>query len=171
MDLTALANIAQIIGSIGVLVAVIFGVSEIKQYQQQRADSAASELVRPFLESEYTRTFGLLQPVPSGVSDAELRATGADLVPAALAQGIRFETLGFLVFRGSLPYDLVYELFGGVTVYMWKKLERWINDQRVAQNQPRFMEWFQWLAERLAERRDNEQEPANLKYKDWQPPR
>src|SRR5262245_50858837 len=169
LDLSALADLAQIIGSIGVLVAVVFGVSQIRQYQQQRADSAASELIRPFQEADFTRAFTLMQPVPTGISDAELRAAGGELVPAALTLGIRFETVGFLVYRGNIPFDLVYELFGGVTVYMWTKLERWVHDQRVVQQQPRFMEWFQWIAERFAERREMTQEPAFVKYRSWRP--
>ena len=60
MDLTLFAQIAEIVGSISVLLAVIFGVAQIRQYQQQRADSAASELMRPSQEADWTRGFLLL---------------------------------------------------------------------------------------------------------------
>ena len=40
---------------------------------------------------------------------------------------------------------------------MWRKIETWIHETRIEQDNPRFGEWVQWLAERL-----QEAEPARL---------
>jgi hypothetical protein len=169
MDLASLAQFAEIVGSMSVLLAVVFGIAQMRQYQTQRGDSAAAELMRPFQEADFTRNFMLLQPLPVWTRAADLRKLGEDEEAAAFALGIRFETVGLLVFRGTIPYSLVEELLGGVTLYLWKKLEQWVTDQRAAQQQPRFMEWFQWLAERIAEQSPAVATPAYLKHKRWQP--
>ena len=79
--------------------------------------------------------------------------------------------MGLLVFRGSIPIDLVEQIIGGNCILFWRKLQPWIEQLRIEQNHPLFVEWFQWLAERLEERNRLEQVPAYRRFKNWQPPR
>lgn len=65
--------------------------------------------------------------------------------------GMMFETMGLLVFRDVASFKLIQELTGGLLLMMWRKLETWITTTRVEQGNPRFGEWVQWLAERIAE--------------------
>ena len=171
MDLTVLSQVAQIVGSVGVVLALVFGVAQIHHFRRERMDKEASELMRPFLDSEFTHAFMRLYTIPDGVSAAELRAMGLEYERAAFAIGIRLEMVGLLVFRGNIPFHLVEELVGGVTVALWTKLAPWAKDIRANQDQPRFMEWFQWLAERMAENRKPSVAPAHEQHKAWRPTR
>ena len=171
MDLSSLSQIAQILGGIAVVVAIVFGVAQIRQFQQQRLDAAAVELMRSLQDREFTDAFRLIYGLGEGTGAADLRALGPDYEGAAIAIGTRFETMGLLVFRKNIPFHLVEELIGGAVVLLWRKLQPWAEEYRAEQQHELLFEWFQWLAERLSERGRLEQVPAYKRYKDWTPTR
>jgi hypothetical protein len=74
-----------------------------------------------------------------------LRAALAEEPPSTsnLAAAIRrrFEPLG----------GIVIEVYSGGTVLCWEKLKRSVEERR-ASGWSNFLEWFQWLAERMDER-------------------
>lgn len=127
--------------------------------------------MRSFQDGEFTRAFRLIYALPDGARAADLRAMGAEYEDAALAIGTRFETVGLLVFRENIPFHIVEDLVGGVAVALWRKLQPWVVEVRSEQKQKMFLEWFQWLAERMAERGRTAQTPAYERYRDWRPKR
>jgi hypothetical protein len=169
LDLNTLSQVAQIFGAVAVVTAIIFGIAQIRHAQRQRLDSAAIELVRAIQDRELTEGFRLLYALPEGFRAADLRAMGSQYELAAIMLGHRFETLGLLVFRESIPLRLVEELLGGVVVMMWHKLACWAADYRVEQGHDLAFEWFQWLAERIEGRGRKQEEPAYRRYRDWKP--
>ena len=169
MDLNTLSQLAQVFSAIAVVAAIIFGVAQMRHAQRQRLDTAAVELVRSIQDREFASAFRLLYSIPAGLHAAELRALGAEYEHAAISLGSRFETLGLLVFRESIPLRLVEELVGGVIVLMWHKLQTWCQDYRSEQGHEMLLEWFQWLAERIEERGRRDQLPAFRRYRDWKP--
>ena len=74
MDLSFLSQIAQILGGVTVLAAVVFGIAQLRQFQQQRRDAAAVELMRSLQDGEFTRAFRLIISLPEGMGAADLRA-------------------------------------------------------------------------------------------------
>ena len=92
---------------------------------------------------------------------------GEQYEDAAYIIGAKFETMGLLAFRQIIPLDLVEELIGGTVVGFWKSLRPWIEHQRMQKGEARLLEWFQWLAERLAERARSSQAPAYELYRNW----
>lgn len=171
MELSVLSQIAQILGGITVVVAVVFGIAQLRQFQQQRRDAAAVELMRSLQDREFTRAFRLIYALPDGLGAEGLRARGSEYEDAAYALSARFETMGLLVFRGNIPFVLVEELVGGAVVSLWHRLRPWVEDLRSEQEHRLLWEWFQWLAERLADRGRPGQTPAYEKYRDWSPER
>jgi|SRR5688572_359490 hypothetical protein len=171
MDLEELSWIAQILGGVAVVVALVFGMVQIRQFRQQRLDGAAIELMRSLQDHEFTHSFRLLYPLPEGIPADEFRALGVDHEEAALAIGTCFETIGLLVYRDSLPLPIVEELIGGAVVLLWKRLKPWVEANRAEKNHPLLFEWFQWLAERLEDRGRPTQTPAYARYAQWTPKR
>ena len=168
MDLMALSQIAQILGGTAVVIALVFGMIQIHQFRRQRLDAAAIELMRSLQDREFTHAFRLLYPLPEGIPADALRALGVEYEEAALAMGARFESMGLLVYRDSLPMHLVEEIIGGAVVLLWKRLRPWTEANRVEQAHPLLFEWFQWLAERLEERGRPTEVPAYVRHRDWQ---
>lgn len=69
----------------------------------------------------------------------------------------------------GIEAELVEDLIGGVTIDFWRKLRPWVEDLRAANRQPLLLEWFQWLAERLAERGRSDAVPVYERCRDWTP--
>lgn len=169
MDLSALSDLAQILGGIAVVIGIAFGIAQIRQFQQQRLDVAALELMRSIQDREFTHAFRLVYPLESSVRTTDLAALGIEFEEAAIALGTRFEAMGLLVFRGSLPIHLVEEIVGGTVVLLWRKLQPWVGEVRIRQGHPLLFEWFQWLADRLVDRGRPGQAPAYDRHRDWKP--
>ena len=170
MDLQTLGNIAQIVSALAVVAAIIFGLIQIRQFRLQRRDTVAVELVRSFLDSEFTRSFRLISALPSNASADELSASGPAMEDAALAIGIRYEAMGLLVYRGVMPISLVAQLSGGVALDLWSKMRAWVFLMRKEQTREHLLEWFQWLAEQLEQRGRGDEPPAYRQYRTWRPP-
>jgi hypothetical protein len=168
--LDTLANLAQVLGAIAVLTAIVFGLAQIRQFRQQRRDALAVELMRSIQDAEFTRSLRILLSLPDQISAAEFRARGEQLEEAAWALSAKYETLGYLVYRGIMPIELVEELVGGVGVHLWNRLRPWAETIRAEQGQPLLLEWFQWLAERLQERKRPQAVPAYLRLQSWTAP-
>jgi hypothetical protein len=165
MDLQSLSYVAQILSAATVVVAVVFGIVQVRLARQQRRDLAAVELMRSIQDAEFTRSLRLIGPLPADASARELRRHGDAHEDAALALGTRYETLGYLVFRGTIPLELVEEQVGGVAITVWKRMAQWIAAVRDEQEQPLFLEWFQWLVQQLEARGRAQQVPAYERYR------
>jgi HPt (histidine-containing phosphotransfer) domain-containing protein len=168
--LETLASIASIIGGLAVLVAVIFGMVQVRQIRQQRRDSAAIELMRTLQTDRFVEAFHKLSGMPAELSAAELRAMGAEYEDAAISLVNIYETIGLLVFRRTVSFRAVCEVCGGMLAEHWNKLHTWIFDFRVEQNYERFAEWFQWLVERVRTQETAfPSEAAYRRFSSWQP--
>src|SRR5688572_16672340 len=139
--LDTLANLAQVLGAIAVVAAIAFGLAQIRQFRQQRRDALAVELMRSIQDTEFTRSLRILLTLPDGVTAAEFLAHDPPVAEAAWALGAKYETLGYLVYRGIMPIELVEELVGGLGVHLWHRLRPWAESVRQAQGQPLLLEW------------------------------
>ena len=76
MDLQTLANVAQILGAVAVVAAIVFGFVQIRQFRVQRRDAAAAELVRSFQDASFTQSFRLITALPDNATAEQLRSGG-----------------------------------------------------------------------------------------------
>ena len=168
--LETLANLAQVFGAVAVAAAIGFGVAQIRQFRQQRRDALAVELMRSIQDTEFTRSLRMLLELPPNATVADIRSRGVAFEDATWALASKYETLGYLVFRGIMPFELVEELVGGVGVHLWNRIRPWAIAVREEQGQPLLLEWFQWLAERMDERGRPNAIPSYVKHRDWTTP-
>jgi hypothetical protein len=77
MDLQALANLAQVVSALAVVAAIVFGLIQVRQFQMQRRDSAAAELVRSFLDAQFAQALRVIDALPNNAKAEQLRAGGA----------------------------------------------------------------------------------------------
>jgi len=170
MDLQTLANLAQILGAVAVVAAIVFGFVQIRQFRVQRRDAAAAELVRSFQDASFTQSFRLITALPDNATAEQLRAGGRAMEEAALAIGIRYEAVALLVFRGIMPLSLVGQLTGAVAIELWSKMRAWALLERKEHSREHFLEWFQWLVEQLERRGRKSEPPAYTQHRNWRPP-
>lgn len=169
MDLITIVNIARIIGSVVVISGVVFGIIQIRQYQQQRQDIAAVQLVNSFQSPDFNKSLRKVWSLPDAVTWQELQERGNDWQAAAFQVGMTMETMGVLVYRRIVPLAILDELMGDAISVLWRKLQPWVEHLRDEQKRDSAYEWFQWLAERLAEKERRTEMGAYRKYRNWRP--
>lgn len=170
MNLNDILAIIQVIGIFAVLYGIVIGIKQLKLDRQQRRDLAVMECARSFEDSEFTEAYRLLAELEPGLSNEEILALGDHYEAAIIRVGMKFETIGLLVYKDVVPIDAIEDLVGGVALLLWDILYKFINEAREKGHHPTYFEWFHWLVDRLKERgRFHNQPPAFVTHKDWKP--
>ena len=171
MSLSNIASIVEIIGIFAILYGLFFAAIQLKQNRVQRRDLAILECTRLFEEEEFTEAYRLVQELPPGIAKDQFDELDDRYSSAAIRIIMKFETIGMLVHRGVIPLDAMEDLVGGAAIATWQVLAGYIEEVRQKSLNPRYMEWYQWLVDRLEQRHSQEREPAYLRYADWQEPK
>lgn len=171
MELSTLANLAEILGAAIVVGGVAFAFVQLAHFRRQRHEMAALELARSFETPEFAHALRLVLSLPDGLSATELRKMDSQYEDAAMLVSLTFESVAIMVHRRITSLDMVWELMGGVVLTTWKKLGTWASDIRKEQGREKFDEWIQWLCDQMKRYPEVRLEPAYVEHKDWTPRR
>ena len=162
--LSTLANLAT---AIAVIVGVVFGLIQVVHLRRDRHDRAALELVHAMLSADYVRSIMVVHDLPVGATVNDI--TGRpEVLPAAIAVGLTFETLGYAVFRRVVPLAMADEVLGGAIRVAWNRLRPYVDATRAQSGSEKAWEWFQWLCERLEEQSAGAQRRgAQVEHRGW----
>lgn len=169
MNWEALTAVSTAFTACVILVTAMVGVYQLRQFRQQRRDTAAIELMRSLQDTTFAQAFLLVLSMPPETS-AEALERSAEAKGAAQILSFRFETIGLLVYRGTISFDVVEDIVGGAVVSLWHRLKEITLRTREEKDYPMYCEWFQWLAEQLEKRGRMNQIPAHVRLSDWSPP-
>ena len=151
------------ISSFAVVGALIFTALQVRVANRSRAEHAAIS-IEAAQSDAWTRGLNQLYRIPEGATAEQIDALGPDLTSAMEQVGIRVETIGYMVWRGIVDISMVDDLFGGIVIFWWSRIEPFAQRDRERTSNPKSYEWFQWLAEQLTERRrDGPVTPAYLR--------
>lgn len=164
------AAAAEIFGALAIVGGALFALVQFREIRRRRASQVAAELCRGFTEPELARAINLLRNLPDGLGLEAVEERGPEVEEAMQIVGMTFETMGLLVFEGIASFEIVQKLAGGLLLMMWRKMEVWTKEVRADHGNPRFGEWIQWLAERVAEG-EARVVPAHEAHAGWRPPR
>lgn len=164
--------IAESVSAITLVVGVGFAVVQLRQNSKQQRRDAAIELVQSFKSPEFSETLYYISQLPRGISDADLRRRLGERMPLATGLATTWEAFGILVHRGDIDIEVFEDFFSGPILYSWEVLRDFVDKMREDTGRDTNFEWFQWLAERVAEREsDTPPVPAHIQYRDWRPPK
>jgi hypothetical protein len=169
IDLTQLANIAEIIGVMIVIGGLYFAVLQMRQIRRQRRELAAIELFRSFGSPQFSEAFRAVLSLPEGLSMTEIKERYPNREDAAMLISTTMENIGVMTFQRIIPFLVVSNLVGASTIVLWRKLARWAKDFRDELEEPNLFEWFQWLAEKLDDCQTCGQTPAYEAFRAWKP--
>jgi hypothetical protein len=167
MTLSDIANLVEIIGIVAIIFGIVFGLLQLRQHRKQSHDMAILELARSFEAPEFTEAYMLVTTLDAGILDKELQSRGPEFVAAAMRVGWKFETVGMLIYHRVVPMDAMADLVGGFSLKLWSILSAWAEEMRQTKQQPEFLEWYQWLVEKLEERGESNSDPAYLAKRAW----
>jgi hypothetical protein len=169
MSWEAVTAAGTIFTGVVILGTALIGFDQLRQARTQRRDAAAVELVRSLQDDAFLEAYRVIFGAEEEARLSGPDQTTANYNKAAIVLGFRFEMLGVLVFRGTIPFDIAEDLVGGFVLLAWRRLKTTTLGTRTALGWPMFLEWFQWLAEQLEKRQRLEQTPAHLRAADWRP--
>ena len=168
LDLSTIANVAT---ALTVLIAVAFGIIEMRRARREREERAAFAAVQAILTPEWMRSMLVIHNLPDDASAAMIERD-ARVLDAASAVGIILEGLGYSVYARIVPLHVVGDLLGGTVRLAWRKLRPYIEEERRRSGSKKTFEWFEWLAkqvERHVPGKTSLQLGAAEAYDDWIP--
>lgn len=166
MDLQSYAALAEIFSALTIIVGALFAAVQYAEFRRRARAESATELCRRFTEPQLARAVSILRQLPDQVTREQMEALDPEYQEAAQMVGMTFETMGLLVHRNMASFAMIQDLTGGLLLMMWRKIGSWVGEVREAENNPRFGEWAEWLANRIAEC-ELEMTPAHVAHADW----
>jgi len=162
--------IFQAIEAFAVVIAVGFGMVQVRQYRRDKRREAAMELLHSFQTPSFARALNIVYAMPDGLSKGEIEEFAGDDFHLVYAMTTTWESLGVLVHRGEIDLQLIDDFFSGPIRISWRKLEGHVTGERKETGRQTINEWFQWLNERLEEAESKEAPvPAHIAHREWQP--
>src|SRR5262245_16632588 len=152
MDLATAANVAT---TVAVVVALVFGLAELRRGRRERRDQAAIEIIRSVQQQQIHEAASKILKLPND-ADPELIHGDPELQNAATLVHFAAEMFGSLVFEGVVELHVLDRMNGGWLRDCWHRHSLWVDAERVAEGRVNVAEWWQWLVERL----DADPDPA-----------
>lgn len=151
------------------IIGVIFGIQNIRQYMASRKREAAILMLNSFQTNDFVRGLLCIFDLPDHASRSEVEGLPQDQYLAVYMVIGTWERLGILVYQREIDLGLVDDAYSGPIIQSWQKLQEYVLELRTVWNRDTAMEWFQWLAERMMERETTtEAIPAYVAHKNWQ---
>ena len=168
MDLSTIANLAE---AFAVIVAVGFGMVQLRQLNAQRQREAAFTLMHSIQSPQMLRGILIIDRLQDMPAKAEIDALPENDQVDVTALLATWESLGILVFNHEIPLQMVDDFYSGTLAQSWRKLQRYGKELREATARPTRWECFQWLAERMEEgESDTPPIPAFVQHRKWKRP-
>ncbi len=155
--ITLIANLAL---TLSFIVALIFGIAQVKAAARDRRERLTLEILRQFQTREFSELtlFITSHKLPSSQKGFHALSAKEQVIFFQFSQ--EMESLGILVAEGLINIDLVDKTLGSLVTTAWTKYKAMFLDIREKQPDPFLGEYFQWLAEQINERmRDNPRKP------------
>ena len=164
------ATALQLISTVALVAGVLFAGVQWRAARLARTREAQLQLLRSFDSPEFTRSMYECAELPDGQTKAQIESLGPDRLNRVWFWVGLMESLGELVHDRAIPIGLVDNSFGGPVLITWHKLSPFVHDIRAEWKRDTMAEWFEWLADRLAElERDRGREPAYVREANWKP--
>ncbi|HJT82057.1 MAG TPA: hypothetical protein VJ719_12740 [Chthoniobacterales bacterium] len=156
------------ISTVAIVGALIFTGLQVRTANRTRHETAAITVIQTTQSDSWTRAIDLLRKLPDNANTASVLAAGPEVERAIFEFGVRLETIGYMVFQRIIPLHAIDDLVGGVTFVYWSRAKQWIENVRNETGNAKFLEWSEWLVDRIAERRSRlGLQPAHLRFKSW----
>jgi hypothetical protein len=142
---TVVANISL---SLSVIVAVIFGIAQLRTWERDRKERLTLETLHNFQSREFAELIHYITTRDMPKSNQDLTGLSEHERVYFIQYSQMMESLGMLVAENYIDLDLVDKTLGSFVMTTWKKYEPVFLDMR-KNSDPYTGEYFQWLAERI----------------------
>ena len=155
-----IATAANVSLALSLIVALIFGVAQVRAIARDRKERLTLEALRNFQSREFAELIHYVNNSTIPATREEFRVLPATEQIMFIQYGQEMESLGMLVAERYVNIDLVDKTLGEYVTSTWNKYKPLFTDMRTKNPDPFLGEYFQWLAERIEERmRTNPRKP------------
>lgn len=160
--------IISLVSSSAIVAGTIFAGVQLRYVQKQRAREAELLLLRSFQTPDFMKAMSLVLHMPEGLSKKQILEYVGDEKGFLLLWLGTWEGLGIMVYRHEISLSTLDDYFSGPLIISWRKLEKYVEDDRKDLQRDTMHEWFQWLSERMIEREKKYPvKPAHIDKKNW----
>lgn len=145
--------IANIALTLTFLVGLIFGIAQVKAVERDRRERLTLETLRNFQTREFAELIQFVTTTEFPKSQEEMNSRPIDQQIMIIQFSQQMESLGILVAENLIDLDLVDKTLGLFVTTSWKKYK--VMFSTIRDRDPFLGEYFQWLAQRIAERSKN----------------
>src|SRR4051812_6038463 len=152
MTTDIVALIANVSLALSFIVALIFGIAQVRAAARDRRERLTLEALRNFQTREFAELIQYISysKLPSNYKELQALPISDCIMLIQFAQ--EMESIGILVAEKLINIDLVDKTLGSLVTTAWEKYKIVFLDMRQNQPDPFLGEYFQWLAERIDER-------------------
>ena len=155
-----IALITNIALTLSFIVALVFGIAQVKAAERDRRERLTLETLRNFQTREFAELIHFINShdMPSNRKEMEELPVNEQIMLIQFGQ--QMESLGMLVAERFINIDLIDKTLGSFVTTAWEKYKILFLDIREKTTDPFLGEYFQWLAERIDERmKENPRKP------------
>jgi hypothetical protein len=145
MDINTVANVGTLVA---VASALVFGAIQVSHAQRKARNQATWDILSSFLDPDVRRGYPLVRDLPDDCDPEEIRLH-PDVRYAAETMDFLFEGHGMMVDRRAVSLREFDALLGGSCRMCWRKLRRYVLEERQRTGNPHYGEWFEWLVGRI----------------------
>jgi len=153
VELAALQAVSYIMGSLGVFVAAVYYVMNLREQRRNRRISQTNEMQRFFLNYENIKTwFELLNMEWSDYDDFERKYgsdSGLDNAAKRHLFWFNYNTLGNLLKDGYVDRDTIYNSSAMTVIFLWFKFKPIIEENRKRYSGSTGWKGFEYLANEM----------------------
>src|ERR1700722_8987340 len=125
--ISLIANIAL---ALSVVVALVFGIAQVKSAERDRRERLTLETLENFQTREFAKLINYILTQKMPTSQEELRALPFEEQITFIQLSQQMESLGMLVAEGIIDLDLVDKTLGSFVTTAWDKYKVMLLDTR-----------------------------------------
>lgn len=147
-------SISVVIAAIGVIIGVVFTILELRNLVQTRQTDLAMRLYSHFGSREFLEARRTVMDLKfEDYNDYAENYGRFGQVEAVSQVCMFFQGMGVLLHRKLLDISLIDELFSPISIkIIWEKMKPVVEGWRTQFNEPRTLEWFENLYNKLQKR-------------------
>jgi hypothetical protein len=166
MTTETITDIANIALTASFIVALIFGIAQVKSATRDRRERLTLEVLRQFQTREFVELLNYISTGELPLTQAAMQKLPEKERLLLIQFGQQMESLGLMVAEGYIDINLVDKTLGSFVVTAWEKSKAMFEDIRKNQPDPFLGEYYQWLAEAIDKRMNEKpREPYYMSQK------
>ncbi|HEV7783411.1 MAG TPA: hypothetical protein VGO58_19185 [Chitinophagaceae bacterium] len=160
MSTETIGILADLAIALSFVVAVIFGIAEVRAAARDRRERFTLETLRQFQTREFAELMQFINARDLPSTRKAMQALPDDEQARYIQFAQEMESLGILVAERLIDIRLVDIALGNYVITTWDRYKVLYMDIRAKAPDPFLGEYFQWLAERMDERmKENPRKP------------